>query len=286
MPAMKGRAAVEKKAVQLERLVVEYVLARDIKPNSYNPNRQSDHDFELLISSMMEDGFTQPIVVQRATLEIVDGEHRWTGAIVCDYLRKNNLEPTPANIRAARDERAELVAQSDLEIPIVKTDMTAEQMRIATLRHNRARGSEDYELTAQVMRDLRELGALDWAQDSLALTDLELARFLDDVEAPEALGADEYGEAWEPPQRLTGNTSAQNAGEATPDTATRLRQQQERLETARNEEERRMIREELKTFRVSLIFSGEEAEIVQQVLGDQPASSLLAICRERLSDAA
>lgn len=133
----KSKIAIADRAHALERLKIEYVSTDMLKPNTYNPNRQSAHDFELLLRSITEDGFTQPIITL-PDLTIVDGEHRW---------------------RAAR--HLELK-----QVPIVKVDMTPEQMRIATLRHNRARGSEDITLAAEVLRDLRELGALDWATES------------------------------------------------------------------------------------------------------------------------
>ena len=67
----KGRKKVEKKAIQLEKLNVQYVSVDSLKPNDYNPNRQSDHDFELLLRSMEEDGFTQHVVVNQDSI-IVD----------------------------------------------------------------------------------------------------------------------------------------------------------------------------------------------------------------------
>ena len=70
--------------------------------------------------------------------------------------------------------------------------------RVSTLRHNRARGSEDIQLTAQVMRDLEKLGALDWAQDTLMLSDVEVNRLLEDVPAPESLKNEEFSTAWTP----------------------------------------------------------------------------------------
>ena len=36
----------------LERLNIQYIKPEEVKPNSYNPNRQSDRDFELLLKSM------------------------------------------------------------------------------------------------------------------------------------------------------------------------------------------------------------------------------------------
>ena len=41
------------------------------------------------------------------------------------------------------------------EVPVVFVDMTREQMRVSTLRHNRARGSEDIDKSADVLKDLR-----------------------------------------------------------------------------------------------------------------------------------
>ena len=155
----KGRKEIAKRTNALERLVIEYVSVASIRPNSYNPNQQSDHEFELLVRSIDEDGFTQPIVCQQATREFVDGEHRWTAAIVHHYLRKNGLEISTTNCREARDRRFE-VLDASLEIPVVFVDMSVEQMRIATLRHNKARGSHDIELEAAVLRDLQQLGGL------------------------------------------------------------------------------------------------------------------------------
>src|SRR3990167_3334570 len=107
----KGKKEIEKKANMLKELRIEYVPVESIHPNEYNPNRQSEHDFELLQRSMKDDGFTQPIIVQKnpdgsSSGIIVDGEHRWKAAKAIGYK----------------------------EIPVVFVDMTVEQMRISTLR--------------------------------------------------------------------------------------------------------------------------------------------------------
>ena len=49
-----------------------------------------------------------------------------------------------------------------------------------------------------VMRDLEKLGALDWAQDTLMLSDVEVNRLLEDVPAPESLKNEEFSTAWTP----------------------------------------------------------------------------------------
>lgn len=123
-----------------------YVDVDAIHPNEYNPNRQSDHDFELLCKSIEEDGFTQPIIVQEANNEIVDGEHRW---------------------RAMK-------ALGHKQVPVIYTSMSREQQLIATLRHNRARGNENLNMAADVIKELSDSGDLEHAQDSLMMDRLDL----------------------------------------------------------------------------------------------------------------
>lgn len=279
----KGRKAVEKKNVALERLAVEYVPASEVVPNDYNPNRQDAHDFMLLVKSMMEDGFTQPIIVLRESRRIVDGEHRWTGAIVTEALRRAGMKaPDITEDIAAeyRSRRADLLADMpDLDIPIVKVDMTPEQARISTLRHNRARGSEDIELTAALLRDLEKLGAIDWAQDSLMLDDKELQRMLEDIPAAEALAAAEYGEAWTPGARTEKDGSAGESESYSLAAMDARRRAEDQARQAANDEDRARILRERDNFRFGFVYTGDDAKVVKTVLGEQPAETLLAICR-------
>jgi hypothetical protein len=271
--ARKGEAKVETLTTRLETLKVEYVAIGSVEPNSYNPNRQSDRDFELLKRSMTEDGFTQPVIVQRATNQIVDGEHRW---------------------RAARD-------LGMTTIPVVFVDMTPEQMRVSTLRHNRARGSENFELSAALLRDLRELGALDWAQDSLMLDDKEIGRLLDDTPVPEVLAGEDFSEAWEPAVERPSDRPAVDAQTieynpqggllkrptmmaASPDAMARLEAAQAALDAATTGTERFELIKQRQVFRLSLTFTGDEAAIVRQALGRQPAVTLLEMCRAEMPE--
>jgi len=264
----KTKKAIERKATKLERLEIAYVKVDALRPNTYNPNRQNEHDFELLMRSMEEDGFTQPVVALRDG-EIVDGEHRWRAAKQLGYD----------------------------EIPVVFTDMTPAQMKIATLRHNRARGSEDVEQSAQVLRDLRELGALDWAQDSLMLDDVEMSRLLEDIGAPESLASEEFGEAWAPERGITSSDGYEvgvevaahddgagsiNASAATTRAKEDIREREKRIAAAKTEEERQMASREMKLFRLSLTFAGEEATVIKRVLGKRSAERLLELCHAEL----
>lgn len=262
----RGRKEVARRAVQLERLVVEYVPIETVKPNDYNPNRQDPKDFELLCRSMSEDGFTAPIVVQRETREIVDGEHRW---------------------RAAR--------QLGLaEIPVVFTDMTAEQMRIATLRHNRAVGSEDGDLLGALFRDLRALGAVEWAQDALGIDDDALQRLIDDVKVPEALGqSEEFSEAWAPsklaadesvataPPRLDATGSLLSLTGTSTDAAAAAQAKFASTVLAASPEERvALTQAPPPIFRLVAVYTAEDARVVQGALGARPAERVLEMCRK------
>ena len=283
----KGRKAVEKQARALQQLVIEYASPEAIKPNPWNPNRQSEHDFELLLRSMEEDGFTQPVVCVRLTEEdfevdkirdagylsvgdvmIVDGEHRWRAGSKLGYS----------------------------EIPYVITPMSASQAMIATLRHNRARGSEDIELAADVLRDLQALGSIEWAQDSLMLDDVELNRLLEDIAAPEALADENHSGAWEPDSSVDPEGEALSveakvghapSGDwtkaASPAAVEAARQREQRMADAHTEEQRRMVAQDTRKdfYRLSLVFAGEEATLVKDTLGGAPAEALVGLCSEK-----
>lgn len=274
-PKTKGRAAVEKKAQALETLAIEYVDVSDIRANAYNPNRQSEHDFRLLLKSIEEDGFTQPVVAVKITDEhltedptlnehgfqpgdkvIVDGEHRWRAAAQLGYK----------------------------QIPLVFVPMSLAQARIATLRHNRARGSEDYELAAQVLKDLQSIGELDWAQDSLDLSDEEVNRLIEDVPAPEALAAEDYGDAWDPVKQGADSETqlSDRQSSATPAAVEAQRKAEEAMANARTQEERDAVKRDMKVYRFALTYDGDEAAAVRAVISASPAQAVLDLCNAEL----
>jgi len=267
----KGKKAINKKFETLERLSVEYVPVGNLYPNDWNPNRQSDHDFELLIRSMEEDGFTQPIVAVKRPeggFKIVDGEHRWRAANTLGYE----------------------------EVPVTVVPMSEEQARIATLRHNRARGSEDVDLTAKLLRDLEKVGAIDWAQDSLMIDDAELEKMLTDIAVPEALAAEDWSEAWEPEdvtqdgadpesvrtREITGTQGQQVVSASTFEAVEKQREMEKKLVEAKTAEERQALKRDNEIFRIYLTFTGQEAEIVKGVLGERAAEKLVELCKEKL----
>jgi ParB-like chromosome segregation protein Spo0J len=267
-PRDKGRSAVATKSRALERLVVEYVNVDAIRPNDYNANRQDEREFELLQRSMREDGFTQPVVVHKPTMEIVDGEHRWRAAQAIGWT----------------------------EIPVVFVDMDDVQRRISTLRHNRARGNEDVDLASDVLRDLQALGALAWAQDSLMLDDNTINALINDTPAPELLGGAEWSNAWVPTneerrpelnEEFAANSSSQGlVMSRTPAAAAAQADSVRRMDQAGSEVERQDIVRQTRVYPIHLTFRAEEAELVRAELGAKPAERLLALCQAELTAAA
>ena len=234
----------KEETVQLSTTKIEYVPVDSIKPNAYNPNRQSGHEFELLCRSMREDGFTTPIVAMKESREIVDGEHRWKAAQAIGIA----------------------------EVPVVFVNMTEAQMKVSTLRHNRARGSEDVQAMAAVLRELNQSGAIEWAADSLMIEDVELERILEDY-APQ--------DDSELNAILGGRT-----GDMSPEQTAHVRQAQAEREKARKEEDHAASRKDQDIYRLVLVFEKEEAELIKKVLGDQPAPKILELCRKRQGGAA
>lgn len=223
------------------RLETVLVPLGQLKPNAYNPNRQSDVEFELLLRSMEEDGFTQPILAQKGTNIIIDGEHRWRAATILNMS----------------------------QVPVVFVEMTPEQMRVATLRHNRARGSEDMRYVAEVFRELQEMGGLDWAKDSLMLDDLDVDSLLNMPELRETMDTELRQARAENPV-------------ATPEDVAALRQAEREAEQREAAREYRMNeREALSIFRMTLRFTPEEGMRIKRVMHGQPPAQWLLRMMEK-----
>lgn len=234
-----AKKPLQKNIHPLERAEVTYVAIGDIHPNNYNPNRQSDRDFELLCRSIEEDGFTQPILVQKETNIIVDGEHRWRA---CKALGKE-------------------------QVPVIYVDFTQEQMMISTLRHNRARGNEDINMAADVLRSLENLGKLDMAADSLMLDDTELKIMLQDIPQNELVLRN-------PGDQLT---VAEVKDQLKAEEAFRVQKQNE--DAAQAVEDRRTL-----SYILTYLY-GEKQEI-EQVIGKKHVQGLLALAKKYMNDEA
>lgn len=158
-------------------------MARDrIVPNGYNPNRQAPPEHRLLRTSILENGWTAPIVVHRdgedewgPLYTIVDGYHRWLVA----------GDPDVARLTRGMVPAVELVEPD----PALA--------RMATIRHNRARGTHGVLAMADLVAELRDLGVSE-AEISrrLEMDPEEVERLLDRGVMVRRGRGEDFGEGW------------------------------------------------------------------------------------------
>ncbi|MCD8364351.1 MAG: ParB N-terminal domain-containing protein [Clostridiales bacterium] len=114
---------------------LQWVEREMVKPNSYNPNKVSKQNLELLKQSILTNGWTLPIVV-RPDLTIIDGFHRWTVA---------GEEP--------------LVSMLNGMVPVVIVEHEDHSEDIyGTVTHNRARGTHLLEPMKAIVKELLDSG--------------------------------------------------------------------------------------------------------------------------------
>ncbi len=149
----------------------------ELKPNNYNPNRVASTELKLLKISIIEDGWTQPIVVN-PDLEIVDGFHRWT---------------------VSGD--ADISTLTDGLVPTVMTSPKDESsQKMATIRHNRARGTHGVLNMAGIVQSLVEQGlSQQEIMARLQMESEEVIRLASRVGIPKSqlIQDDNFSQAWE-----------------------------------------------------------------------------------------
>ena len=155
---------------------VEWVPRDTLRANDYNPNHVAPLELELLKVSLLEDGWTQPIVIRDGG-EIVDGFHRW----LCSG------DPRIGDLTGGL-------------VPVVKlpADMEPAQQRMATIRHNRARGVHGIVKMADIVSDMvKELGVPEAeVVRRLGMERDEVQRLLDHGDMLQRHGDGEFSKGW------------------------------------------------------------------------------------------
>lgn len=160
---------------------VIWVKGDSVTANSYNPNSVAKPEFKLLETSIMEDGYTQPIVtwVEDQKREVIDGFHR-------NLVGKNSPEITKRimgylPVVTANSER------------IDKGDRIA-----ATIRHNRARGKHRIDAMSDIVLELKRRN---WSDkkigEQLGMDQDEVLRLAQITGLAEMFADKEFSEAWE-----------------------------------------------------------------------------------------
>jgi ParB-like chromosome segregation protein Spo0J len=162
---------------------IEWVPAAAIVANDYNPNVQPPPENRLLRISLLEDGWTQPVVVfddgSDAKPVIVDGEHRWRVAAT---------DPEVARLTEGL-------------VPIVRILGDRAHRMMSTVRHNRARGEHAIAPMAEVVRQLLTAGnAVEDVCFLMQMEPEEVDRLADKAGMPTRVSRDgtDFSKGWIP----------------------------------------------------------------------------------------
>ena len=121
---------------------VRWVPREQVRPNNYNPNVVPQVELQLLQTSILADGITQPVVTYQEGPEeysIVDGFHRWSVIGGTEAIRKSTEDM----------------------IPIVVIDKPRSERMASTVRHNRARGAHTVQGMSQLVYGMLNEGMSD-----------------------------------------------------------------------------------------------------------------------------
>jgi len=156
---------------------VQWIKRDLLSPNNYNPNAVAPPELDLLKTSILEDGWTQPIVAN-PDMTIVDGFHRWT---VSGHKEVFNL--------------------TDGFVPVVILEpKDIDHQKMSTIRHNRARGRHGVLEMGRIVQSMLDSGkSVEEVMERLSMEREEITRLTNtqgvmshpDLDKP-------YSKAWVP----------------------------------------------------------------------------------------
>lgn len=161
---------------------VIWVRSDLVRANDYNPNSVAPPEMKLLARSILEDGYTQPIVTWKdgeTTFEVVDGFHRNRVGKEIDDVRNRIMGYLPVvAINSSRIDKGDRIA--------------------ATIRHNRARGKHKVTAMSDIVIELKRRN---WSDDKigreLGMDPDEVLRLTQITGLAEMFKDKQFSEAWE-----------------------------------------------------------------------------------------
>jgi hypothetical protein len=160
---------------------VKWVLAESVVANDYNPNKVAPPEMELLEISIMNDGYTQPVVTfpNNGKIEVVDGFHRTRVSKESKVVRQRVLGYTPT--------------------VIIRKEQSDKNDRIAsTIRHNRARGKHQVDAMSEIVLELKNRN---WKNERIArelgMDEEEILRLCQITGLQDIFKDDDFSKSWE-----------------------------------------------------------------------------------------
>lgn len=158
---------------------IRWVDINDVQANDYNPNSVAKTEMGLLYTSILHDGYTQPVVTiwdnEIKKYIIVDGFHRY-------FTCKSN---------------ADILSRNCGRLPIVVIDKNINDRMASTVRHNRARGKHSVTGMSNMVFSMLENGWEDNAIcNELGMEPDELLRLKHITGFSKLFSNTEYQKAW------------------------------------------------------------------------------------------
>lgn len=160
--------------------LVLWVKTDKIIANDYNPNKVAPPEMELLEISIINDGYTQPIVTwpKEDCVEVIDGFHRSRVAKESKLVRQRIMGYAPTvEIRKQQSSKNDRIA--------------------STIRHNRARGKHQVDAMSDIVIELKKRN---WSDErvgkELGMDADEVLRLCQISGLAEAFENESFSEAW------------------------------------------------------------------------------------------
>lgn len=160
---------------------VKWVPCDDVVANDYNPNKVAPPEMELLEISIMNDGYTQPVVTfpNNGKIEVVDGFHRTRVSKESKVVKARVLGFTPT--------------------VIIRKEQSDKNDRIAsTIRHNRARGKHQVDAMSEIVLELKNRN---WKNERIArelgMDEEEILRLCQITGLQDIFKDDDFSKSWE-----------------------------------------------------------------------------------------
>jgi ParB-like chromosome segregation protein Spo0J len=161
---------------------VKWIPAENVTANDYNPNKVAPPEMELLEISIMNDGYTQPVVTfpkENNMVEVVDGFHRTRVSKESKIVRERVLGYTPT--------------------VIIRKEQQGKNDRIAsTIRHNRARGKHQIDAMSEIILELKNRN---WKNERIArelgMDEEEILRLCQITGLQDIFKDDDFSKSWE-----------------------------------------------------------------------------------------
>ena len=134
----------------IKLIKVKWECSENVVANDYNPNKVAPPEMELLEVSILNDGYTQPIVTwnnyEKSKTEVIDGFHRTRVGKESKIVNERILGYLP--------------------VVDIRTGQSSKNDRIAsTIRHNRARGKHQVDAMSEIVIELKNRN---WANKRIA----------------------------------------------------------------------------------------------------------------------